>query len=156
MTGVPVVGRGLGIRERALGSARASSSNRKWALIPSTGWTLVQEPSEARVQASRSSWRLTRSTSSSRAWRPGSAIGMSASTRLLRVALHHVGRPDQVLDIVSAAESEDPGVFQVLADDRSNPDVLGHPGHAGNEAADPADDEVDLDARSRKPRTTRR
>src|SRR3954454_21929216 len=64
----------------------------------------------------------------------------------IEVTRHPVGRADEVqrLAVVAMTEADDPGVLEVTTEDRTDPNVLTHAGHAGAQAADPAHDEIDL------------
>ena len=71
----------------------------------------------------------------------------------VEVAGHQVGRADVARPAARAGavgEAEDPRVLEVATDDRAHPDVLGQARHPGTQAADAADDEVDL---ARRPAT---
>ena len=69
-----------------------------------------------------------------------------------QVARHEVGAADDEAVLAAAVEPVDAAVLEVAADDAADADVLGEPGHAGPQAADPADDQVDL----ARPRATPR
>ena len=75
----------------------------------------------------------------------------------VEVARHPVGRADVdlrcgVRQLVSVGEAPQPAMFEEPADDRLDVDILGKAGNAGPQAADAADDEVDLTRRPRSPR----
>src|ERR1043166_7561462 len=67
----------------------------------------------------------------------------------IEVAFHHVGAADVHLLVPAVLEPEDARVFQEAADDRAHADVIADAGDAGTQAADAADDHVDLHARLR-------
>ncbi len=66
------------------------------------------------------------------------------------VAIHPVGRADQVGVVFefgrAIGEAVDAGVFEESPDDRADGDVFAHVGDSWAQAAEPADDQVDLDA----------
>ena len=69
----------------------------------------------------------------------------------VEVAIHQVGRADVPLALAAVVEAPDPRVLEELADDRADADALGDAGQAGLDGARAADDEVDVDARTRGP-----
>ena len=66
----------------------------------------------------------------------------------IEVARHPVGGADQEqrLALVAVGEADDARMLEVATEDRAHADVLAEPGHAGTQAADAADGEVDLHA----------
>ena len=144
--------RGLGHDQpstlRALVRAMASSCSATCASRPRTFGTFTQVPSGSRRHASTSSAKFRSRISSSRARRRVVGDAQHRLDAPIEVARHHVGRSDHVLGLVVAglAESEDPRVLEIAADDRAHRDPLRKPGHAGAQAADAAHDEVDARA----------
>src|SRR5208337_5469054 len=67
----------------------------------------------------------------------------------VEVAGHPVGRGEEDLGLAVVEEIGDPRVFEVLVKDADDADVLGDVGNSGPEAADAADQQVDLDAGDR-------
>ena len=53
--------------------------------------------------------------------------------------------------VAAVLEAPDPRVLEELADDRADPDPLGHAGQPGLDRAGAADDQVDVDAGVRRP-----
>ena len=69
---------------------------------------------------------------------------------VVQVARHEVGRADERLrSALLAAEAIDPRVLEVPADQGADADVLRQTGHPGLQAADAADDQVDVGPRLR-------
>ena len=80
---------------------------------------------------------------------PDVSIGATHLDALVEVAGHEVGRADVVRRPAGAgavAEAVDAGVLEVAAEDRADPDVLRQARHAGAQAADAPQDQVDLHA----------
>jgi hypothetical protein len=67
------------------------------------------------------------------------------------VAIHPVRA--RAVDLLRAAvvEVEATAVLEEPADDRAHANVVRHAGHARAQAADAADDQIDVDARARRP-----
>ena len=108
-----------------------------------------------RVRASTtstSSAKLTSRISSRRARMRGSVTRSIASTRRSRLRGIRSAEPMtySVLSSPGVPETEDARVLEVAADDRAHRDVLRQAGHAGAQAADAADDQVDPRARRRR------
>ena len=79
----------------------------------------------------------------------------------VHVARHPVGRADEHLGMarrqpVAVAEADDAAMLEEAADDALDPDVLRQARHAGAQAADAADHQVDLHPGLRGARTVRR
>ncbi len=69
----------------------------------------------------------------------------------IEVAVHQVRRADVPLALAAVLEAPDPRVLEELADDRADPDPLGHAGQPGLDRAGAADDQVDVHAGTRRP-----
>ena len=74
----------------------------------------------------------------------GGSTGQSTSTLRLQVALHGIGRGDEILLVSAVAEIVDAGVLQKSPDDADHADIFGQAGDPGTQPAGVAHDQVDL------------
>ena len=82
---------------------------------------------------------------------PGIGDGHDRLDPAFEVAGHEIGGADEVLGGLGiGAEAVDARVLEEPPDDRTHPDRLRQAGHPGPEAADPADEQVDLGAGGRR------
>ncbi len=66
-----------------------------------------------------------------------------------KVARHPVGRGEEDFRLVAIFEISDPRMLEVFVDDADDPDIVRDAWHPRPQAADAADDQVDLYARLR-------
>ena len=74
------------------------------------------------------------------------STGTTTSIRLSRLRVIRSALPRKTSHLVADLEPVEAAVLEVAADDRTNADVLAHPGHARLEHADRARDDLDLRA----------
>ena len=131
--------------DRARRGPRASSVRTQVA----SGWSCHER---------RSSASMTSTIPASRAARLGVLDRDDRLDPPVEVAVHQVGRADVPLAVAAVVEAPDPRVLEELADDRADPDALGHARHARLERAGAADDRSIVDAGLRRagraPRST--
>ena len=105
----------------------------------------------APTRARRRPGSTSRISSSRALQRPGRRPASTASTRRSRLRGIRSAEPMRYSAVVGlGAEAVDARVLEEPADDRAHADRLRQPGHARAQAADPADDEVDLTAGVRR------